>query len=217
MMRSSSSTPSSPEWWRSSLHLQSRAQPSYRGSYFQPIDSRITLFQSWYRHPDHRWGMENRWTGKLRALTFSSSLSSQQTGEMPHYCWQSPDPLVHLPSLMSRLRGTWTLPTESHNLLAQREPSTCFQLKTLASDLDMLTLSSDTSRWIVNLLRLWYKDAKRTTSSAKTEINLEVLKLHTLKYTLKPYPYIQKTGSETRDGPKRVLILNFCQGHELST
>lgn len=87
---------------------------------------------------DHSWGLEYRLTSKLTSSWSSLALSSMQQ-MLPQSTCQFPAPIF--PHLWTRSQTTWTSPLGAGTLLLL----TLFQLRTMATDLEVPSLFPATS------------------------------------------------------------------------
>lgn len=110
-----------------------------RKSFLPPM---ISFFRSLPRAHDNKWGLEHRSTGKSRASPSGLALSTPQPIVQWPHCYLS-NLCSNLPSIMNKIpRYLNSSPWWSSSLSTWSGKSTPFRLKTMASDLEALTLIS---------------------------------------------------------------------------
>jgi len=170
MQKSSGSTPSSL-WMAQLLTLSPRLSPVT-----QPLVSMISSFRSLPKSRDHRWGLEQRWSNKLKAWPSGSApYLSQRTRAAPSLQLTKPQSVCpsHAPTchhLWKRYLNSSAISRDSSP--TRREHSSFFRLRAMASDMEELTLIQTASHSYANRSsvhwRSWLEEANRNTSSAKS-------------------------------------------------
>lgn len=115
-------------------HGISKAEPSHLAAetQFQPLVSLISFFRSSLKAHNRRWGLENRSTGKLKALlSCSVSLYHNDLVQSPHHCLSLNNPPAHLTFHVNLIHEyelkllkaiTHSQTRESNALFSGREP-----------------------------------------------------------------------------------------------
>ena len=153
----------------------------------------ISFFQLLPRAHDHTWDLGRRLTCKLKALTSGSALSQQNRPlQHPHHCRRFSNLSLSIscsifPSLVNKTSNLELLHLGRRLSLCQSEESNVFQLRTMASDLEVLTLIPAASRpTAIQPSESWwtlFNDANRTSSSCKYQRrNPEATELDSLRH-----------------------------------